>query len=163
MKNLFSVAGNCALVTGSTRGVSRMIARCLVEAETRIYIIRAMPRHAGGPPRNSRCGDIARPSPQTCPSPTSAPGWRWSSAVARALDILVNNAGVTRGAPLETFGGEDWDRILEVNLNGVFHLTNRVKPDFQADGDHLETWKSDQWRGPKPWPFLPSSRIRCRT
>ena len=38
MKELFSVAGKCVLVTGGTRGVGLMIARGLVEAKARVYL-----------------------------------------------------------------------------------------------------------------------------
>ncbi len=34
--------------------------------------------------------------------------------------ILVNNAGVTSGAPFEDLAEEDWDRVLAVNLKGIY-------------------------------------------
>jgi NAD(P)-dependent dehydrogenase (short-subunit alcohol dehydrogenase family) len=37
------------------------------------------------------------------------------------LDVLVNNAGITLGAPVWETGAADWDRLMAVNLTGVFH------------------------------------------
>ena len=40
-----------------------------------------------------------------------------------ALHILVNNAGATWGAPLAEHDDATWDRVLDLNVKGVFHLT----------------------------------------
>lgn len=37
------------------------------------------------------------------------------------LDVLVNNAGITRDATLKKMSVEDWEQVVEVNLNGVFY------------------------------------------
>ncbi|MGM0547225.1 MAG: 3-oxoacyl-ACP reductase FabG [Bacteroidota bacterium] len=37
------------------------------------------------------------------------------------LDVLVNNAGITRDATLKKMSIEDWEQVVEVNLNGVFY------------------------------------------
>ncbi|MDZ7681244.1 MAG: SDR family NAD(P)-dependent oxidoreductase [Fodinibius sp.] len=37
------------------------------------------------------------------------------------LDILVNNAGITRDATLQKMSAEDWEQVVDVNLNGVFY------------------------------------------
>ncbi|MBF0614997.1 MAG: 3-oxoacyl-[acyl-carrier-protein] reductase [Magnetococcales bacterium] len=49
------------------------------------------------------------------------------------IDILINNAGITRDALLVRMSPKDWDRVLEVNLTSVFHLTRMVlKPMMKA-------------------------------
>jgi short-subunit dehydrogenase len=50
------------------------------------------------------------------------------------LDILVNNAGATWGAPIEEFDEAAWERVLAVNVKGVFHLTKALLPLLQAAG-----------------------------
>ncbi len=50
------------------------------------------------------------------------------------IDILVNNAGIARSAPVEDISVEDWDRVLAVNLRGVFLVTRRVLPLLYAQG-----------------------------
>ena len=42
------------------------------------------------------------------------------------LDILVNNAGITRDGLLLRMKEEDWNLVLQVNLNGTFHCTKAV-------------------------------------
>jgi NAD(P)-dependent dehydrogenase (short-subunit alcohol dehydrogenase family) len=50
------------------------------------------------------------------------------------LDILVNNAGATWGAPIETFDEAAWERVLALNVKGVFHLTRFLLPLLRAAG-----------------------------
>ncbi|MEC0184416.1 2-dehydro-3-deoxy-D-gluconate 5-dehydrogenase KduD [Paenibacillus peoriae] len=42
------------------------------------------------------------------------------------IDILVNNAGTIRRAPLLEYKAEDWDAVMEINLNAVYHLSQEV-------------------------------------
>lgn len=42
------------------------------------------------------------------------------------IDILVNNAGIIRRGSIETMTGEDWDRVIEVNLTGAFNCCKAV-------------------------------------
>ncbi|WP_391122880.1 3-oxoacyl-ACP reductase FabG [Psychrobacillus sp. L3] len=50
------------------------------------------------------------------------------------IDILVNNAGITRDAMLMKMTVEDFSRVLDVNLTGVFHCTQAVIPFLVAQG-----------------------------
>ena len=49
-----------------------------------------------------------------------------------SVDILVNNAGATWGAPLDDFDDAAWDRVLNLNVKGVFHLTKFLRPALEA-------------------------------
>ncbi|KGY14215.1 short-chain dehydrogenase [Vibrio tubiashii] len=44
------------------------------------------------------------------------------------VDVLVNNAGVTRDALIDKMTEQDWDFVVDVNLKGVFNLTQAVAP-----------------------------------
>ena len=48
------------------------------------------------------------------------------------LEILVNNAGATWGAPLAEFPDSAWDRVLDLNVRGVFSLTRDLVPALAA-------------------------------
>jgi 3-oxoacyl-[acyl-carrier protein] reductase len=50
------------------------------------------------------------------------------------IDILVNNAGITRDAMLSKMTFEDFQRVIDVNLSGVFHCTQAVLPTLTAKG-----------------------------
>ncbi|MFM2586922.1 beta-ketoacyl-ACP reductase [Vibrio sp. TBV020] len=44
------------------------------------------------------------------------------------VDVLVNNAGITRDALIEKMTEDEWDAVINVNLKGVFNLTQAVAP-----------------------------------
>jgi NAD(P)-dependent dehydrogenase (short-subunit alcohol dehydrogenase family) len=60
------------------------------------------------------------------------------SAREDRLDILVNNAGNTWGVPLEEFDDAAWDRVLSLNVKGVFHTTKFLLPLLRAAGTQDE-------------------------
>lgn len=43
------------------------------------------------------------------------------------IDILVNNAGITQDALFHKMSVEEWNKVIDVNLNGVFHVTQFVQ------------------------------------
>jgi len=47
------------------------------------------------------------------------------------VDVLVNNAGITRDKKFENMTREDWDRVVEVNLGGVFNCTKAFWEDVR--------------------------------
>ncbi len=51
-----------------------------------------------------------------------------------AIDVLVNNAGITMDATLAKMTEDQFDRVLNVNLKGVFHCTQAVLPFFIERG-----------------------------
>lgn len=50
------------------------------------------------------------------------------------IDILVNNAGTIRRAPLLEYTDEDWDAVMDINLNSVFRLSKEAAQHFVAQG-----------------------------
>ncbi len=50
------------------------------------------------------------------------------------VTILVNNAGEAPSAPFEKTGLELWSKVLNVDLTGVFNVTQAVLPDLKAHG-----------------------------
>ena len=129
MNQLFSIEGKCVLVTGCTRGVDRMIAHAALEHNARVYI---SSRNAEACVRTaaelSLWGDC-QAIPADLSSTTECE--RLANELANresSLHVLVNNAGVTFGAPFDHFGDDAWDRVFDVNVKGVFHLTRFLRP-----------------------------------
>ncbi len=131
---LFSVAGKTALVTGGSRGIGLMIARGYVAAGAKVYI-------------SSRKADVCEEvaaalsaDGECIPVPadlsTEAECRRLADQVVDLeggrLDILVNNAGATWGAPMAEFDEAAWDRVLDLNVKGVFQLTRFLAPSLRA-------------------------------
>ena len=135
MSDLFSIAGKTALVTGGSRGIGRMIATGYVEAGAKVYISSR---------KDDVCDEVAAELSkigECVPLPadlsTEAECRRLAGELAareERLDILVNNAGATWGAPLEEFDDAAWERVLSLNVKGVFHLTKFCLPLLQAAG-----------------------------
>jgi len=50
------------------------------------------------------------------------------------IDILVNNAGITRDRMFLKMSREDWDMVIETNLNSMFNVTKQVVADMVEKG-----------------------------
>jgi NAD(P)-dependent dehydrogenase (short-subunit alcohol dehydrogenase family) len=135
MTDLFSIAGKTALVTGGSRGIGLMIARGFVEAGAKVYVSSrkadVCEEVAAELSKVGECVAIAADlsTEQACRELAAAVAERESK-----LDILVNNAGATWGAPLAEFDEAAWERVLSLNVKGVFHLTKFVLPLLEAAG-----------------------------
>ncbi|HEX2564869.1 MAG TPA: SDR family oxidoreductase [Acidimicrobiales bacterium] len=135
MSELFSIAGKTAVVTGGSRGIGLMIARGFVEAGARVIISSR---------KADVCDEVAAELSkvgecEAIPADLSneAECRRLAEAVAArlsSLDILVNNAGATWGAPLDQFDEAALERVLALNVKGVYHLTKFLVPLLEAAG-----------------------------
>jgi len=137
--NLFSLEGRTALVTGGSRGIGRMIAEGFLAHGARVYI---SSRKADACDRTAR--ELAELGECTSlPGDVSTlAGVQQLAADYRthepSLDILVNNAGAAWGAPFDEFPEAGWDKVMDVNVKGVFFLTQALKPELaKAATDHL--------------------------
>jgi 3-oxoacyl-[acyl-carrier protein] reductase len=67
------------------------------------------------------------------------------------LDVLVNNAGVTADTLLAQLSDEDWDRVIDVNLNGAFRCSRAVARQMmrQRDGHIINISSHSARRGPR--------------
>jgi NAD(P)-dependent dehydrogenase (short-subunit alcohol dehydrogenase family) len=135
MSDLFSIAGKTAVVTGGSRGIGLMIARGFVEAGAKVYVSSRKADVCDEVAAElSKVGEcVALPANLA----TEDECRRLAGEVAareERLDILVNNAGATWGAPWEDFDEAAWERVLSLNVKGVFHLTKFLTPLLKAAG-----------------------------
>jgi NAD(P)-dependent dehydrogenase (short-subunit alcohol dehydrogenase family) len=138
-QDLFSIAGKTALVTGGTRGIGKMIAQGFVEAGATVYISsRKADVCAEVAEELSALGTcIGLPADLSTEAECRRLAGEMSDRVD-ALDILVNNAGATWGTPLADFDEAAFERVLALNVKGVFHLTKFLVPLLQAAGTQDE-------------------------
>lgn len=120
--DLFSLKGQVALVTGGARGLGRQIAEGLAEAGADLVIAsRKLENLEQAAIDLEKVG--VRVLPVKCDVTESDQIQHLvEKTVAEfgRLDILVNNAGITWGAPVEEYPLEQWRRVLEANVTGVF-------------------------------------------
>jgi 3-oxoacyl-[acyl-carrier protein] reductase len=50
------------------------------------------------------------------------------------IDVLINNAGITQDATLAKMTEEQFDRVIDINLKGVFNATQAVLPQMVSQG-----------------------------
>jgi len=137
--DLFSVAGKTALVTGGSRGIGLMIARGYVEAGAKVYISSRKAEVCEKVAADLSTVGTCEAIPANLSSEDECR--RLAAAVAERedqLDILVNNAGATWGASLDDYDEVAWERVLALNVKGVFHLTKFLVPLLEAAGSAEE-------------------------
>jgi NAD(P)-dependent dehydrogenase (short-subunit alcohol dehydrogenase family) len=133
--DLFSIAGKTAVVTGGTRGIGKMIAEGFVDAGATVYIssrkAEAVTEVAGELSAKGTC--IGIPADLSTEAGCRQLAHELAGQVDH-VDILVNNAGATWGAPLADFDEAAFERVLALNVKGVFHLTKFLVPLLEAAG-----------------------------
>ena len=135
MKDLFSISGKVAVVTGGSRGIGAMIARGFLENGAKVYIsARKLDELNASAEALSEFGECI-------PIQADLGSQAGTEAFAKALqereskiDILVNNAGASWGAPLDEFPENGWDKIMQVNVKSIFFLTQMLLPQLRASG-----------------------------
>ncbi len=135
MKDLFSVAGKVALVTGGSRGIGLMIARGLVENGVKTYISsRSSDACDSAAAELSTSGDcVALPADLSQPDEVD----RLASEIAEReekVHILVNNAGTAWGAQIGEVPEIGWDKVMDLNAKSLFFLSQALLPQLEAAG-----------------------------
>jgi NAD(P)-dependent dehydrogenase (short-subunit alcohol dehydrogenase family) len=149
MQNL---TGKIALVTGGGRGIGAAIASKLASAGAEVVI----------------CGRTQKPLEQTASQIGRAGGkatalicdvvsWDSVNGLGKRLkgdfgklDILVNNAGVgSFSTPLHELDPQEWDRVMHINLRGVFYCIRAFLP-LMESGAHIVNISSLAGKNPLP-------------
>jgi gluconate 5-dehydrogenase len=128
VKELFSLTGKTALVTGGSRGLGLQMAEALGEQGARIVLssrkqdeLDEAVAHLSqrGIEASSVAVDLSRPE-QVRPFV--------EEALRRLghIDILLNNAGASWGAPAEDYPLEAWDKVMNLNVRSMFLVSQAV-------------------------------------
>jgi gluconate 5-dehydrogenase len=137
LTDMFSLKGKVALVTGGGRGIGKFIATGLAEAGADIILtsrkIKNLEATAAELEANQKVKALAIACDMAKEDTVEA---MLKEAVAKfgRIDILVNNAGATWGAPTLDFPLEKWDQLFNVNVRGVWVLTQKVARIMKEQG-----------------------------
>ena len=128
VQKLFDLSGKTALITGGSRGLGLQIAEALGEAGAKLML-------------SSRKASDLEEAAAYLKSKGIDAGWVAADAsdpvqvqkICDAamqqlgqIDILVNNAGATWGAPTEDYPLEAWDKVMNLNIRGIFLMCQAV-------------------------------------
>lgn len=134
LKELLSLDGKVALVTGASRGIGRAIAKYLAMAGATVIInyrsskekaeeLKSEIESFGGKALIFKC-DVSNPDE------VNSLREEISRSGLGKVTIVVNNAGITRDKLLKSMTLEDWDIVLNTNLRSVFLVTKAFLPDM---------------------------------
>lgn len=130
MQNLFSVEGKTVVVTGGSRGIGAMIAEGFLRNGAKsVYITaRKVEECQAAVARLSAFGKCeAFPADLTKPEGIELVA-REVEAREQSLDVLINNAGAVWAEPFDELGVAAWDKVMNINVKGPFHLTRFLLP-----------------------------------
>ncbi|HWE60130.1 MAG TPA: SDR family oxidoreductase [Chloroflexota bacterium] len=120
--SLFDLSGRAALVTGGARGLGLAMAQALGQYGARLALLDLDGGAAERAAETLRQGGLEVLSLQGDVTDADQVAARVADVVEAygSLDILVNNAGIVANVPAEEMSLRDWQRVIDVNLTGVF-------------------------------------------
>jgi len=147
------LTGRTVLITGAARGIGAACARRLAADGAKLVL--ADLDGAGAEKLAAELGQVAVRADVTRPEDidriVDEPYRRWGR-----LDVLFNNAGVIRVQPMLEVTGEEWDRVMDVNLRAVFFVLQAVArrmldqdlmPESELRGKLIQTASIASYRG----------------
>ena len=177
IKNLFSLEGRVALVTGGSRTLGKTIAAAYIAQGATVHISSR---------KAADCDATAEELGPNCHSlPQDVSTVEGCRTVAKALserepklDILVNNAGAAWGQPFEEFPEKGWDKVMDLNLKSPFFLTQALHELLKAgaasgspakvinitsiDGQRLNPWETYSYHASKSGLIYLTKRMAAR-
>ena len=119
----FDLSGEVALVTGGARGIGHAIAKVLARAGARVVIVDIAASGANAAATLAEAGlDVHFQRVDVTESSAVEALLDRVQAEHGRLDILVNNAGTSARIPAECYPDDELDRMIDLNLKGVFYL-----------------------------------------
>jgi 3-oxoacyl-[acyl-carrier protein] reductase len=123
-----SLQGKTAIVTGAAQGIGRAIAGCLAQAGADIAVADLDPGRSV-----ETVASVEKLGRKALNIKVNVADANETKAMVEQVlkawgkvDILVNNAGITRDGLLLRMKEEDWNLVLQINLNGTFNCTKAV-------------------------------------
>lgn len=124
------LTGKVAIITGGSRGLGEAVALKFAENHASLVLIARHPDRLNEAAKKIRAigaevqvivGDIADPE-------TTHRAVQCALENFGKIDIVVNNAGIITRTPVEELSFEEWYGVIDVNLNGTFHMCKAVLP-----------------------------------
>ncbi len=123
------LSGKCAIVTGASRGIGRACAISLAKAGASVVINYSQNKEAAEEVLKTieECGGSAAIVKANVSQYTECEEIvKCAIDHFKRIDILINNAGITRDNLLARMKAEEWQEVIDVNLNGVYNCCKAV-------------------------------------
>jgi len=132
---MFDFDDRVAIVTGAGGGIGEATALLLAEQGATVVVTDVIPeREAVGEAVEERGGDALVRELDVTDAGAAAGVVEDTLETFGRLDVLVNNAGIFPTATLEEMTAEEWQRVIDVNLTGVFNCTKAALPAMREAG-----------------------------
>jgi gluconate 5-dehydrogenase len=134
---MFSLKGKVAVVTGGGRGIGQFMAEGLAEAGADLIIASRKVENCEETGKKLAAANGIKYLAVKCDLAKKEDIDNLVDATMKEfgrIDILINNSGVTWGAPTLEYPLDAWDRIFNVNVRGVWILTQKVANIMKAQG-----------------------------
>ncbi|EQM77106.1 SDR family NAD(P)-dependent oxidoreductase [Stutzerimonas stutzeri] len=128
--------GKVALVTGAATGIGRATVIALANAGTSVWVN----HHGQAELAQQLCesvdafGGMARSVEADVTSPSAVAGMFERILADGPLDLLVNNAGIILEKPFLDTSEQDWSRVFDVDLHGVYRCTQHALRHMRSRG-----------------------------
>lgn len=137
VSELFDLSGKVGIVTGGGRGLGLEMAEGLVEAGAKVAITGRRRQWLDSAAEKLRAlgGDVVTVEADVANPEGVAKTYETVLKRFGGVDLLVNNAGISWGAPSITFPLEKWRSVIDVNLTGVWMMSQAAaKPMIERGG-----------------------------
>jgi len=124
-----------AIVTGSTSGIGAAFAKDLINAGATVY---GLGRNQDAQTKlQEQLGDAYHPVIADIRDRQSLDAWVTATFTDQhAPDILINNAGLGIFGGIDEISPDDWEMMINTNINGIFYLTRTVVPFMKRKSTH---------------------------
>ncbi|MCW3999722.1 MAG: SDR family oxidoreductase [Candidatus Bathyarchaeota archaeon] len=128
---MFDLSGKVALVTGAGRGIGKEIALALARSGADVAVSDiADAVFETAKEIQAKCANVNAFAAKCDVSNFAQAETAKNQLLSKLgrVDLLINNAGIYPQKPFVEMTQEDWDKVIQVNLNGVFHCTKVFLP-----------------------------------
>lgn len=127
-RNIFDLTGKTALITGGSRGLGLQMAEALGGHGARLVLSARKADELQQAQAHLRQQGVDADWVAADASRDADINMLADAALEKLgqVDILINNAGASWGAPAEDYPAEAWDKVFNLNIRGLFLLTQQI-------------------------------------
>lgn len=130
--------GKIAIVTGGSRGIGFATVRAFLKEGATVILCASRQETADQAVSQLKSADPAAKVEGICPDLSSLEAVKAAFAAVvqkhGRIDILVNNAGVSESTPFSAYTEETFDKVMDLNLKGMFHCSKAVSDYMTEQG-----------------------------